>query len=234
MSKRTISEKSLEILFNRFLLQSFQLGAVQLFAPTSVEEFRSGYDSKIVGFSSLRELYLQFKAPLYSEARDRFTVTPTDHQHALLKAYPPQTAYYVVPTLRSLAELNSAQRDLASASEFLKHFICIEVSTLPSDVSFFQYTKPATHRESLQIAFKTSQDGAVRIAQHPIASDGCQRGNMLLAKFKTGDVGWIPSLTNEGQKRASTLEHDTHRPDIFTVADGLVATDFGVLLRVPM
>lgn len=63
MSERTISEKALEILFNRFLLQCFPLGAVQLFAPTTVEEFRSGYDSRVVGFSSLRELYLQFKAP---------------------------------------------------------------------------------------------------------------------------------------------------------------------------
>jgi hypothetical protein len=147
------------------------------------------YDSKVVGFSSLRELYLQFKAPLYSEARDRFKLTPTPHQHAVLKAYPPRTAYYVAPTLRSLAELNSAQRDLGSAVDFLRHFICIEVSALPSEVSFFHYTKPANHRRSPEIAFKTSRDGAVRTAEHFVNSDGWHRGSALLTKFKRGEVG---------------------------------------------
>jgi hypothetical protein len=44
-----MSEKAAEILFNRYMLQSFGLGGAQLFAPSSIEEFKNGYDG---GFKS--------------------------------------------------------------------------------------------------------------------------------------------------------------------------------------
>jgi hypothetical protein len=234
MSERPISEKALEILFNRYLLQSFPLGAVQLLAPTTFEEFRSGYDSKVVGFSSLRELYLQFKSPLYSETRDRFTVTPTRHQHLLLKQYPQRTAYYVASTLRSLTELNAAQRDLASAADFLRHFICIEVSALPEDVSFFHYTKPASHRESPRLAFKTPQDGKRRTAPHHVNNDGWLRGSALLSKFRTGDVGATVLLDARCDAEESWGQNKMFCPDLYEVAGGLSASEYGILLRMPL
>ncbi len=41
MTFRPVSEKAAEILFNRFLLQAFPLGSLELFAPSSAEEFRT-------------------------------------------------------------------------------------------------------------------------------------------------------------------------------------------------
>lgn len=160
MSARPFSEKTAEILFNRFFLQAFPLGGVQLFAPSSIEELKMGYDTKIARCSSLRELYLQFKAPLYSESRSRFTISPTQHQHRLLrKLYPPHAAYYVAPMFRSLTELNKAQEFVKTAADFLKNFICIEIATLPPQVDFFHYIQPSSHRESPLVKFKIPDDG---------------------------------------------------------------------------
>src|SRR5688500_17920528 len=139
MNEKPVNEKSAEILFNRFLLQAFPLGAIELFAPSSVEEFRRGYDTKIVGLTCFREIYLQFKAPTYSKARARFTIRPTRHQHSLLQAYDIDSAYYVASTFQSLKELNEAQTSLQAEADFLQHFVCIEISHLPAVVDFFHY-----------------------------------------------------------------------------------------------
>jgi hypothetical protein len=40
-----VNDKEPEILFNRCVLHSFSLGAMQLLASTTVEEFRCGYDA---------------------------------------------------------------------------------------------------------------------------------------------------------------------------------------------
>lgn len=55
------------------MLQWLGLGKAQLFAPSTPQEFLSGYDAKVVGAGALRELYIQFKAPTYSERDTQFT-----------------------------------------------------------------------------------------------------------------------------------------------------------------
>ena len=146
MATRPMSEKAAEILFNRYMLQSFGLGGAQLFAPSSIEEFKNGYDAKIVGFSPLREIYLQFKAPDFLERNQRFTIRTTPHQHALLKSYPARAAYYVSAMFHSMEQMNQAQAILKTAEDFLKDFECVEVSCLPPDVRSIHYSRPENHR----------------------------------------------------------------------------------------
>ena len=117
MAFRPVSEKTAEILFNRSFLHAFPLGSLELYAPSSVEEFHNGYDAKVVGRSTFSEIYLQFKSPTYSDKRDQFTIQLTPHQHRLLKAYPPLSAYYVAPMFLSLHDLNKAQGNLKTVSE---------------------------------------------------------------------------------------------------------------------
>lgn len=198
MGIRPVSEKAAEILFNRSLLQAFQLGKVQLFAPTSHEEFENGYDAKVVGFTPIRELYLQFKSPTYSN--NRFTIKTTRHQHLRLQRYKSQSAYYVAPMFESLSELNEAQASMKTAADFLKHFICIEVSALEHDVDFFQYIKPASHQKSPLVKYKCARDGKIRIARHDISGDGWLRGSTLLANFRKRAIGACYDLEEpEGQ-----------------------------------
>jgi hypothetical protein len=234
VSVRPFSEKTAEILFNRFLLQAFPLGGVQLFAPSSIDECKKGYDTKVTGFLSFRELCLQFKAPLYSESRDRFTISPTPHQHRLLqKLYPSRAAYYVAPMFRSLAELNSAQAAVKTVADFLKNFVCIEIAALPPEVDFFHYIQPSGHRESPLVKFKTPNDGQTRTASHPVNGDGWLRGSTLLAKFKAGRVGVYRDLTNDyaimAEKTFCELQADIERnPD-----ERLSGAELSVLVRIP-
>jgi len=233
VSVRPISEKAAEILFNRFLLQSFPLGSIQLFAPSSAEEFRNGYDAMLVGFSSLREVYLQFKAPMYSENRGRFTISSTPHQHLLLKAYPPRSAYYVAPMFRSLAELNAEQASVRTAADFLKNFVCVEVAPLPERLDFFHYVHPSNHRESPLVKFKTPADGSTRTAVHPVSGDGWVRGSALLTKFKAAEVGVHLDLNNCYPQVLKTPESPGDAMKLFDLANNVSEAEFGVLVRIP-
>lgn len=234
MSARPFSEKTAEILFNRFLLQAFPLGSVQLFAPSSLDELKKGYDSKVAGFSPLRELYLQFKAPEYSESRARFTISPTPHQHRLLqKLYPSRAAYYVAPMFRSLAELNSAQASVKTVADFLKNFVCIEIATLPPAVDFFHYIQPTSHRESPLVRFKVPDDGQIRTASHPVNGEGWLRGSTLLSKFKAGTVGAHRDLTNDYTRMDGEIACDAQADADLESYERLSASEFGVLVRIP-
>jgi hypothetical protein len=232
VSARPVSEKAAEILFNRFLLQSFPLGGVQLFAPSSIDEFRKGYDAKVAGFRSLREVYLQFKAPLYSESRARFRFSPTPHQHRLLQAlYPPRAAYYIAPMFRSLAEFNAAQATVQTAADFLKNFVCIEVAMLPPEIIFLQYIKPSSHRESPCVKFKTPNDGPTRIASHLVRGDGWLRGSTLLDRFKSGKVGVHRDLMNRHAGGKTFWEAQAKvRSDS---NESLAGAELGGLVRIP-
>jgi hypothetical protein len=200
---KPIPEKTEEILFNRFFLQGFRLGEVTMYAPSTVEEARNGYDSMFTGLSIFREIYLQFKAPTYSESRGHFTIHTTRHQHRMLKQYPPHTAYYLTHTFSSLEECTEAQRNVRIAVDFLKHFIAIEIAFLPNDVDFFHYYKPHSHRESPQIAYKRTSDGVTRKAEHEVIGDGWLRGNQLVEKFKDDHIGALVLLTADGEKESS-------------------------------
>ena len=99
---KTVSEKGFEILFNRFALSSFKLGELVLYAPTSNEEFTNGYDTKITGLETFREIILQFKSANINKKGDLFTAQITEHQHKILNKYGNDTAYYILPTFETL------------------------------------------------------------------------------------------------------------------------------------
>lgn len=246
MSKKPISEKTSEILFNRYLLQAFRLGEMSLYAPSSVEEFKNGYDLKLIGLSSFRELYLQFKAPSYSESRRRFTISVTNHQHRMLKQYPDRTAYYVAHTFTSIKDFIDAQRKLQISMNFLRYFVAIEISSLPDEIAFFQYSQPSSHRESLCIRYKKASDGNSRIARNKIVGSACLRGNQLAEKFKNDCIGTLVQLSNDSdyqEVRHSLFDPTENRkvPGTFmwqmtplkaqVMADGCGNTDFGIHLR---
>ena len=232
MAVRPMSEKAAEILFNRYMLQSFGLGGAQLFAPSSFEEFKSGYDAKVVGFSPAREIYLQFKSPDYLERNQRFTIRTSTHQHALLKAYSKYTAYYVAPMFVSLEQVNKVQAELKTAEDFLKNFVCVEVSSLPPDTRSLHYCKPETHHNSPDIAFKTPTNGKSPEDAEPIVGDGWERGNTLVAKFKAGKIGALVDL--ESETDAAHVVNTVRSPvGVERVASSLSPSEFGVLIRVP-
>ena len=232
MATRPMSEKAAEILFNRYMLQSFGLGGAQLFAPSSIEEFKNGYDAKIVGFSPLREIYLQFKAPDFLERNQRFTIRTTPHQHALLKSYPARAAYYVSAMFHSMEQMNQAQAILKTAEDFLKDFVCVEVSCLPPDVRSIHYSRPENHRSSPNVGFKNSQNGKSSNDVQPIIGNSWERGNTLMSKFKTGKLGNVVDLNSADVKHqiAPALEQADDAERYLTKFS---EADFGVFIRIP-
>jgi hypothetical protein len=105
-----ISEKAAELLFTRYLLQALGLRTAQLFAPSSWQEHDCGYDQRIVGFSRMRQINLQFKSPEYTEP-NRFTIRLSPRQHQILQQKYPQKAasYYVAHMFTSLKAVNEEQ-----------------------------------------------------------------------------------------------------------------------------
>lgn len=240
-------EKTAEILFNRYMLQGFRLGEVTTYAPTSREEARAGYDSKLVGLSQFRELYLQFKSPAYSPGKGRFTIRTMEHQHLRLKRYPVKTAYYVAHTFASLTEFTEAQRGIQQAVDFLKYFVAVSASTLPEDVAFLQYHKPTSHRESPKIAYKMSSDGETRTARHPIIGESWMRGNQLIELFKADRIGVLVQLPEveanttlfDEERLALAMPADAQRGRVWSVSPQVVdrlfpdagGTDYGLHVR---
>ena len=200
--KKPLPEKTEEILFNRYFLQGFRLGEVTTYAPSSVEEAKNGYDSKFLGLSTFHEIYLQFKAPTYSK-KGLFTIRTTCHQHQILRTYPSLTAYYVAHTFISFRECTEAQQNIRESVDFLKHFIAIEIASLPEDIEFFHYRKPPSHRESPQITYKCISDGNTRKAVNEVTGDGWLRGNQLVEKFKDGQAGSLILLTQDEENDLS-------------------------------
>jgi hypothetical protein len=233
LSNKPVSEKSIEILFNRCLLQSFPLGSIHLFAPTSFEEFRSGYDGKIVGKRPLREMYLQYKAPSFSEGKNRYTVQITPHQHkALQTLYPPSSAYYIAPMFRTLEEFKEAQTSLSgSVSNLLMHFVCVDAASVASDARFFNYDHTEHRRLSPRIRFKHESDGDVREGTHFVSQEDWCSGSNLLSKFKNGDVG--TKVRNGKAEKLLTLEPQTES-DVTISRESLLSlgeSGFGSILR---
>ena len=164
--------------------------------------------------NSFRELVLQFKSPRFSEPKNRFTISLTRHQHILLKEYPQFSAYYVTHTFTSIVELFDQQRAVKTSADFLKYFVCIEVSSLPLDVDFIQYTKPESHRESPNLRFKQTCDGSTRTAAHKIEGKGWERGNTLIDKLKNDAVGTIVELAGRTESTTlSRVQKNTEAPE---------------------
>src|SRR5215471_17558245 len=114
-----------EILFNRYFLQSFGLGQITLYAPSSREEYEKGYDAKLTSSQSFNEIFLQFKRPRVKA--DQFLLSTLPHQHTNLQKRPPNSCYYVGQTFRDMQGFERAKEARASR-DFLKYFIVIEIS----------------------------------------------------------------------------------------------------------
>jgi hypothetical protein len=201
---KPLPEKTEEMLFSRYFLQGFRLGEVTMYAPSTVEEAKRGYDSQFTGLSGFRELYLQFKAPAYSERQRRFTINTTKPQHQRLLRYPSHTAYYLTHTFSSLEECTAAQRNVREAVNFLRHFLAIDIASLRDDVASFRYLKPPSHRESPQITYTCTTN---RTKHLKVGNDGWLRGNQLVEKFKDGSIGALVRLVTDQEKPSEPRSH---------------------------
>jgi hypothetical protein len=152
-------------------------------------------------------------------------------------------AYYVASMFRSFTELNEAQVHLQTASDFLKHFVCIEISRLPDVVDFFQYKWPDTHRSSPNLRFKMPGDGCGRTAIHPITGAGWLRGSTLFEKFRAKEIGAIIFSSNADIHRKAPedrmgvdllSEQEAWEPlssGAYEHAAHCAPSDFGVMMR---
>jgi hypothetical protein len=133
VSEKPIPEKTQEMVFARYFLQSCGMRKVWLYAPSTVEEAIEGYDSKMIGANSFWELRLQFKAPTYKMRERLFRIEIDTEQHKTLQQHcKPDSAYYVTHLFRSLAELREAEQQVRNSAELLLNFVAIEISHLPS------------------------------------------------------------------------------------------------------
>lgn len=197
-------------MFNRCMLQWFGLGNAQLYAPTSLEEFKQGYDGKVVGLSAMREVYLQFKAPTFSDRHGRFTTKLTPHQHRRLLKYPKGSAYYVAGMFRNLQDFNKAQNHMKQVSDFLKHFVCIRVASLPADACAITFVVPEDHRCSPCPGFKDSEHKSPSPGDFmPLVGESWMRGNTLVEKLKIGSIGTEYRVNREGLLKPSACRSAT-------------------------
>lgn len=181
------NEKLIELLFTRYMLQSFRLTEVSLYAPSSREEFRKGYDAKFIGKKSCKELYLQFKTP--NLTRSGFTIRITPHQHNRLTKYPHGSAYYISHTFQDISEVQDAQLKVSLSSDFLKQYIAITASSLPYNTNFVQYKREPISEYPREPKYKTDQDGNIRKARTNVMKSEWLRGDVLLQRFKDDQIG---------------------------------------------
>lgn len=196
MRQKPFPEKTEEMLFTRYFLQACGLGNVTLYAPSSVEERVLGYDAKLFGAQSFREISVQFKAPIYKKREGLFRIDITPHQHKILKHdYPPRSAFYVTHTFRSLEELHEVERTMKNVLDFLLHFITIEISGLSDDLRFFTYKKPTLYSVPPDIKYGESKDKGKHEGATLLAEDQWFWGSRLLRDFRKDRIGAKVQLT---------------------------------------
>lgn len=183
------NEKLTELLFARYMLQSFRLNEVSLYAPSSREEFYRGYDAKFIGNKSCKEIYLQFKTP--NVTSKGFTIRITPHQHNRLRLYPYQSAYYVSHTFKDISEIQNCQSRISSSRDFLKRYIAINAYILPCDTNFLQYERYPNKNSEFprEPKYKTKRDGNIRKAGNTIERSEWLRGDSISQKFKDDQIG---------------------------------------------
>jgi len=174
--ERSPNEKLIETLFNRFALAAFPPGHVWIYTPTTWEEHRAGYDASLTG-PRCRQLLLQFKRPRLTVS-GYSSFSPRPQQHERLRHYPPGTAFYVVPVLRTLEQMQAAQKSGCAPLDFLRNYLAIDISTLPLDFRFVRY--------GISEIWVTAQVGKER--RHIHAGKWIQ-GNTLIEKFMAGRLG---------------------------------------------
>lgn len=234
MAGKQISEKQFELTYTWAALQDATLTKMHFYAPTSFEEFKEGYDAKFVGVGSFRELYLQFKAPAFIKDGKKCTVQITPHQHALLRnRYPDKSAYYVFSLMPSMAELRAANAQLSNAAEMLAHYICVDASELPTNVSFLQLEVPAKGGSLPRVFYKTPDDGAgAKTATNEVPKKAVVSGRTLMRNFKTADVGHSVRLGKTAKtESASPIAEKSVVPSLLKGAKVLGRSEFGIAFR---
>jgi hypothetical protein len=191
MSKKQINEKTLEMLFNRYFMQAFRFGEISLFAPTNAEERREGYDARFFNENQkpFREILLQFKAPEIQKQKFKIKCTPEQHNKLCKKYF--SDAFYVVPTFKSIQDLNLKQQEVRNSLEFLSFFICIKITKdLPKEIDSFSYQKtsegnkiPGFHYKKRFKNRKLSKDFLVKPRSLLL------RGDQLVKKYKQKKIG---------------------------------------------
>jgi hypothetical protein len=180
-----------EMLFNRYFLQSFGLGQITLYAPSSREEYEKGYDAKLTSSQSFNEIFLQFKRPRVKA--DQFLLSTLPHQHTNLQKRPPNSCYYVGHTFRDLQEFERAQKEARASRDFLKYFVVIEISCLDPNLTMLVYER---NEESLlpRTVSAIYTEGKTRISSKHYFT-----GTAFRDAFSRQEVGVHVSLTTEGE-----------------------------------
>lgn len=230
-----ISEKAAELLFSRYLLQALGLRKAQLFAPSSWEERKTGYDQSIVGLARFREVNLQFKSPEVVERWSRFTVRLSKAQHhTLRRLYPERTAFYVAHTFTSLKQVNEEQMspNLAAARDFLKNFICIDAHALPIKARSVHYLRPEGSAKPQTPTFKSEGDGSARTDGRPLEKACWFRGDALLDALGSGTIGRRIDFADKGLPDVGkgVAPSTGNESDEITLAP----SDIGLHIRVPI
>tara|TARA_B100001971_G_C18028376_1_gene451221 strand:- start:12 stop:737 length:726 start_codon:yes stop_codon:yes gene_type:complete len=239
-----LNEKLTELLFIRYASQSIGLGKADMYAPSSREEFTDGYDAKLMATNSVRELMLQFKKATVTKRG--FTINLTPHQHKRLRKYEPRTAFYVAPTFRCPAEIQGLQRSIQTSIAFLTGYIAIEISHLPTEVSFIQYQRSEDGKRPTNPKFKLKDDGNVKTAKHPIKQPNWMTGKSLIDKFKRYEYGTTIVLFKEKIRRFAGSVSDVGPEmidkqlsnewapsfdDIESLADGFIGSELTAMIR---
>lgn len=233
MAGKEISEKHFEMLFTWAALQDATLRKMHIHAPTSYDEYKKGYDAKLVGTSSFKEIYLQFKAPNYSERDGRFSISITPHQHTLLQIrYPAKSAYYVFSLIRSMSELNAVQSQLKAASEMLSHYVCIDAAALPAEVDFIHVDIPAKHTAVPKARYKVPEDGdRLRTARHVLSTKDVLRGHILMNHFKRAEAGHTVRPAEASKATRHALDSSLTQPALLRSEEFPKTSEFGIAFR---
>lgn len=197
------------MLFNRYFLQSFGLGQITLYAPSSREEYEKGYDAKLTNSQSFNEIYLQFKRPRLKG--NQFLLSTSIHQHKNLQKRPPNSCYYVGHTFRDLQEFERAQRDARTWRDFLKYFVLIEISCLDPNLTTIAYQR----NEKSLLPRTVLSEGKTRISSKRYFT-----GTVFRDAFSRQEVGAYISLTAEGElsKHARTTQIGSAKAEDFSLA----------------
>ena len=194
------NEKMTEMLFNRYFLQSFGLGNIILYAPSSREEYEKGYDAKLTSSQSFNEVFLQFKRPQVKN--DQFLLRTTAHQHTNLQDRPSDSCYYVGHTFRDLEELEQAQKGLSASQDFLRYFILVEISCLDPNLTTIVYErneKSLIPRTVSAIHNLVSGSGRTREKKTRIRSEKYFTGTAFKKAFNSKEVGIPVSLPTDDE-----------------------------------
>ncbi len=179
------SEKNIEILFVRHALNLCGESAT-LFAPSTREEYKSGYDAKFVG-QGCREIYLQFKTPRIL-TKGGFSISLNPPQHKRLLNYPPDAAFYVFSAFTSKEDLKEQQIQLPKPKDFLNLYLAVEVHSMPLTTDFFHYSCCA-YKKPCNVKFKLERDGNIQSAPHQVDGKACYQGASLIKSFKNRRIG---------------------------------------------